>query len=387
MKNLFFFILYYIIKHIKNRDIYQCSRYGGLTDQCLNKWVDPYGNTRIDLWRCPTNKYCQTLIRKDDNINSIGICTYNYKKLYDRDFCSYNSECSSLYCTGGRCEGIYEGGLCSPGYFQCMNNLVCRKVNEIYPYGEYKEIYKCTNLSQINETCINDNECDLRLVCDNDNLSDIINNLTFSNITELNNLSNYISFEEYMSIKLDNKKKCIQRASLENGLPTENPMSCKSGDTINVEIFPNYSEQFCVSKKEIIQDCDEENNCIIKVNLGKFGETEIKQNCVYTVKGNPLCPLEQKETAWKNYLSKFEEYYKLARIEKNRVSLIHIPVYKNTFNIFEVSQSFWYYTDWLYNIESDTCTKEYFFLKNKSNIFNFSIFYYLYIIIYIIISL
>lgn len=373
-----FLILSYLFKYIKNREIYQCSRYDGMAEQCLNKWIDIYGNTRIDLWKCPTNKICQILSRKEYD-NSVGICTFNFKKLYDKDYCSYHSDCSSLFCNEGKCEGIYEGGLCVPGRFQCMNNLVCRKKNELYPYGEIKEIYRCGNLSQLNETCDNDNECELRLVCDNKNLTDtIIDTIKDNNLTKLMDNMTYnenITFKEYISLVLTDKKICIDRASLENGSPTQNPMSCKSGETIDYELFNNYFISFCASKKEIIQDCDEQNICIIKVDIGKYGEIEMKQNCVYTVRGNPLCPLEQKEKAWQKYLSTYDEYYKLARVEQNRDSTVHIPAYKNTFNIFEVSEEYWHYTEWLYDIDSDTCTKEFFFLRNKATLFNFSVFY------------
>jgi hypothetical protein len=367
-----FLLLSYLIKYIRNREIYQCSRYNGMIEQCLNKWVDIYGNTRIDLWKCPTNKYCQILSRKDDD-NSIGLCTFNFKRLYDKDYCSYHSDCSSLFCTDGKCQGIYEGGFCIPGKFQCMNNLVCRKKNEIYPYGELKEVYKCSNLSKLNETCENDNECDVRLVCDNKNLTDIINDaIKEDNITIL---KDNITFKEYISMVSRDEKICIQRATLENGSPTQNPMSCISGDIIDYELFDNYYVSFCASKKEIIQDCDEQNICIIRVDLGKYGEIEMKQNCLFTVRGNSLCPLNEKEKAWNNYLSTYEKYYKIADVEKNRDSNIHIPACKNTFNIFEVSQSFWHYTEWIYTIEADSCTQEYFFLRNKASLMNFSLFY------------
>ena len=79
MKKLFFIIIFILFKNYENITIYQCSRYSGLPDQCLNKWIDAYGNTRIDLWSCPTYKFCQILSRKEDD-NSIGVCTYNYKK-------------------------------------------------------------------------------------------------------------------------------------------------------------------------------------------------------------------------------------------------------------------------------------------------------------------
>ena len=370
MKN-FFLIIFILFKYIENITIYQCSRYSGMPDQCLNKWIDAYGNTRIDLWSCPTNKYCQILSRKEDD-NSIGVCTYNYKKKYDQDSCSYHSQCSSLECSEGKCIGFSQDQLCRPGIFQCKNNLVCRKTVELLPYNETKEIYRCDQISKRNEICENDNECDIRLVCFNQNISNIINNTVTNNITEL---KNNINVDEYISIKNTNNKICINRASLENGLPTNDPMACKSGDTINIEIFPNYTETFCSSKKQIIKDCNEENICTIEANLGKFGDIEIEQQCDYDVRGNPLCPLDQKEVAWKNYLSTFEQYFVISKDSSHSDSNYHIPAHKYTLNILEISQSYWQYSEWIYFIEADSCTQVFFFLRNNGKILYFSFLY------------
>ena len=379
MEIIFILLFSYLYQFAKNRIIYQCARNYGRYEQCLNKWIDPYGNIRIDLWKCPKYKICQILSRKDED-NTIGVCSYNYKKLYHYDSCSYHTECSSLTCSEGKCTGFVENDLCIPGSFQCENNLVCKKRREFYPYQEVRDIYRCSNLSNYNETCENDNECDIRLVCVN---YDIINRIKETKTNNITELKKEIDSEKYFLLKKNSDKKCIGRASLENGLPTENPMACQSGDTINIEIFPNYNESFCVSKKEIIEDCNEDNICIIKINLGIFGDIEIKQNCVFTVRGNPICPLDQKEIAWKKYLEIYEKYYRVANVKNNRQKNIHIPVYKNTFNILEVSQVFWNYSDWIYNIDSDSCTKDFFFLRSKGKFVDFSILYI--ILIYLLI--
>ena len=65
------------------------------------------------------------------------------------------------------------------------------------------------------------------MVCSNKNISDYFEE---KNIFELKNETN---LEEYINIKKKSSKKCINRASLENGYPTDNPMACKSGDVIN----------------------------------------------------------------------------------------------------------------------------------------------------------
>ena len=54
-------------------------------------------------------------------------------------------------------------------------------------------------------------------------------------------LNESITLQDYLAYKNNSKKICINRASLENGIPTSEPMACKSGDTINLELFENYT--------------------------------------------------------------------------------------------------------------------------------------------------
>ena len=173
-------------------------------------------------------------------------------------------------------------------------------------------------------------------------------------------------------------KICIERAILANGFPTSDPMICKSGDAIDIEIYPNYNESICASKKKIIKNCGENNTCIIKADLGYLNNTEILQDCIISVRGNPFCPLDQKELAWNNYLSKYNDFYIANDVENKRNEEYHFPVYKDTFDNLNVSQSYWYYKEWQYIFEADSCTKDYFFLINKSEILKY---YFCYLII------
>ena len=84
-----------------------------MPDQCLNKWVDLYNNIYIDLWTCPLNKYCHVLEKNVDRENTIGVCLYNYKKLYENDEFTKDSECASLNCEDNICVGFEEGDFCS----------------------------------------------------------------------------------------------------------------------------------------------------------------------------------------------------------------------------------------------------------------------------------
>ena len=153
---------------------------------------------------------------------------------------------------------------------------------------------------------------------------------------------------------------------------------------MNVEIFPNYNESICVSKKEIIKNCNENNICIIKANFGNKTEIEIAQDCMISVRGNEFCPLNQKEIAWKKYLNTYQNYYDEQKVELKRNTEMHFPVYKDIFNNYEISQLFWYYKEWQYIIEADICTKEFFFLNNKATILNYSLIYLLYIYIFLL---
>ena len=373
MQQFLFILLYYLFENIKTAKIYQCARYLGMQNQCLNQWVDTFGNVKVDLWKCPVNMYCHLLSKKYDENNFIGVCTYNYKKLYDKDGCSMDSQCSSFNCTNGKCIGFNGDEYCRPNYFQCANNLTCKITKEILPYGETKQVYKCAKLSQINETCENNNECDVKLVCGNYNIYNLIHLMDSYGIKNINEINNKISLEQYISAKYNTSKVCFERAKLDNGFPSSDSMICKSGDIIDIEIYPNFTESICASKKEIINDCAENNTCTIKANIGQ-SDIEIEQNCTFSAMGNPICPLEQKELAWKEYLEKFENYFNSKEMRMKNNEEKHFPVHKDTLNEYQVSQFFWRYNLWEYNIEADSCTKDYFFLINKDAILKISYF-------------
>ena len=284
-----------------------------------------------------------------------------------------DSQCSSFNCTNGKCIGFNEGEYCRPNCFQCANNLTCKITKEILPYGETKQVYKCAKLSQINETCENNNECDVKLVCGNYNIYNLIHLMDSYGIKNINEINNKISLEQYISAKYNTSKVCFERAILDNGFPSSDSMICKSGDIIDIEIYPNFTESICASKKEIINDCAENNTCTIKANIGQL-DIEIEQNCTFSAMGNPICPLEQKELAWKEYLEKFENYFNSKEMRMKNNEEKHFPVHKDTLNEYQVSQFFWRYNLWEYNIEADSCTKDYFFLINKDAILKISYF-------------
>ena len=369
MKILLYIFLYYLLEEINTATIYQCARYISMPNQCLNQWVDTFGNVKVDLWKCPTNMYCHLLPKNYDEDNYIGVCAYNYKKLYDGDICSMDSQCSSFNCTNSKCSGFGIGEYCQPDSFQCANNLTCRSTKEILPYGETKQVFKCDKLSGINETCEKNSDCDVNLVCGNYYIYNMINMIKSFGISNIREINNTISLDNYIIAKYNNTKVCFERAFLDNGFPSSNSMICKSGDSINAEIFPNFTESICISKKEIIRDCNENNTCVIKANIGN-SDVEIEQDCIISVRGNSICPLNQKELAWRDYLKTFTNYYDSIEMRMKKDEEKHFPVHKDTLNNYFVSLSFWLYKDWQYNIEADSCTKDYFFLINKEYIVN-----------------
>lgn len=382
MKKCLIIILFHIIK---SRIIYQCAHYLNMPDQCMNKRTDLYNNILIDLWQCPMNKYCQILDKNNLEKNSIGVCMYNYKKLYSGDACTKDSECASLNCENNKCKGFKENEYCTPGLFQCEDNLICKQDKERLPYDEEKNVFKCKKIGELNEPCENSDECDVELVCGDKYSFDVDNLMKQYGINDIMKLNESITLQEYLTYKNSSKKICINRASLENGIPSSEPMACKSGDTINLELFENYTESICVSKNEIIKKCDKSQICTISINLGiKNNKTNISQECLISSLGNPFCPLDQKEKAWKNYLNIFDEYYHVSQsniIIKKK--LYHFPVYKYTFNEFEVSQSFWSYKLWNHYIEADICTKDFFFLKNIDNIIKYNYLYLIFILLFL----
>ena len=384
MKNFLIFIFPYLFYFINSRIMYHCANYGRMPDQCMNKWVDIYNNIMIDLWRCPMNKYCQVLEKNPGEENTIGVCMYNHKKLYDGDECIKDAQCSSLNCVEHKCIGFQEGEYCTPDLYQCANDLVCKKIVEILPYGEKRDVYKCEKLKKINETCDNNDDCDAQLICVNSSIYNIINMLNQNNIDDITKLNDTITLEEYLSYKNNSQKICINRSSIENGLPSSDPMACKSGDSMLIELFPNYTETICVSKINITKKCDQTYTCMIEINLGKYNKTNIAQECIYSAIGNPFCPLNQKEKAWNKYLSIYESYLAKNINNGNPEKIYHFPVYKDTLNEFEVSQAFWSYQLWNRFIEADICTRDFFFLKSGDNKINYNYKYFGYIILFLL---
>ena len=384
MKNFLIFIFSYIFQYINTKIMYQCARYERMPDQCMSKWVDLYNNVMYDLWRCPVNKYCQVLERNYGEKNSIGVCMYNYKKLYSGDECTKDSECASLNCENNKCIGFKIGDYCNPELFQCEDNLACKRKKEIMPYGEEKEVFKCDKVSKINETCENSNECDAKLICANSSSYDVINLMKKYNVDDITELKDNITLKEYLSSINNSQKICINRSSLDNGIPASDPMACKSGDSMNFEIFPNYNESICVSKTEIIKYCDKSNTCMISINIGKYNKTNITQECMLSSLGNPFCPFNQKEAAWKDYLEIYDEFYNKTQENSIFKKEYHYPAYKDTFNEFEVSQAFWSYKLWNHYVEADICARDFFFLKSSSNKINYNYKYLGYIILYLL---
>lgn len=384
--SLFIFISFYPL--LLSKTIYQCSQNIFLNRHCLHKWVDSFGNTRVDLKKCNPYYYCQILTNsKSITDETEGTCILNYRRKYHGDSCNNNPQCSSNFCKGGHCFGFSYKSLCSPNLFECQNNFVCKKFIEPSSYDNEKTVYRCSNLSQIYERCENDYECDLNLTCTNffdiNTIKDTDKNkILIENKEKLNS-------ENYFEIKnkyFNETKICIERGSLENGVATNEEMACRSGVLLKGEDFLEGKEEtFCGSRKEIIEGCNEENFCLVKVDLGILGNKTIKQECVFTTKGNSYCPLDEKENNWKNYLKMFNEYYLIKDVNKKRnisTKGIHIPIHKYTFNNKELMKAFWLYNRWNESLEGDECTENYFFIGNHSNklkiknIFNYLILFF-----------
>ena len=360
IKILLIFISFVYFLRINSVTIYQCSNSELLSEQCMSNWTDKNGNIHISLKKCPDNKICQPI--KD---YSMGFCMANLKYLYPGDACGYFTQCTSRYC-GNICYGDKENHYCNPKIKHCDQNLSCRKQIE----EGNMTVYKCLNLSNINEECEKNDDCELNLVCAwKKDLRDNINQETL----EINDIKNYLSNDEYLNI-IKNKT-CINRASLKNGMISSEEMSCESGELIEIEIIPGIKESLCGSKNKIVKDCDINNKCIVEADFGFLGKMNIEEKCVSSNLGNLICPLKEKENAWKNYLNKYKIIFEKQDVNKMREDKeIHIPYDKEKLKSNELSEAFWEYYDWIHNLEADECAKQYFFINSKSNLIKYPIY-------------
>ena len=361
-------ILLFIIYITKTISItaYHCSNMDFLYEQCMLNYTDKNGDTHILLKKCPENKICQPI--RD---YSMGFCVYNIKELSAGHYCYYSSECSSRLCLGNYCYGYTQNRYCNPYRKECDNNLSCRRTLE---KREKRYVYKCLPVSEIYDQCENNDDCGFNLVCSYyQNISGInTTNIVNENINDLNELKNFFNSSEYFN--LTSNKYCINISLLENGAITNEEKACESGQLIPIEVSKGRIEYVCGSKKKIIKNCDKFNKCIIEVDIGLSKNIEIEQNCVFSNIGNLICPLDEKEKAWKNYLDVFNKIY-----ENNGEKLenVHIPYDKFTLRNQDVMEAFWNYYDWIHSIEGDECAKHYFFIKNKANIIIYNIYYYI----------
>ena len=351
--------------------IYQCANFDLLPQQCMLNWTDKNGNTHISLKTCSNTQIC-----KSNKDYSMGFCMDNLKNVLPGESCNFKPECITNLCYESVCLGYVEHDYCNPKKKDCNPNLSCR-----LNYENRELAYRCANLSDIEEPCENNDHCELGLVCSlNKNLSEL--NLTSnSKNVFINEIKNYTSIIEYLNIT--NNKTCIRRASLKNGEISDEAMACKSGELIKVEIFPGVEELICGSKTKIIRDCDLTYKCMVEVDLGNFGKLKIEEECITSALGHLVCPLKEKEKAWKEYLDIYDKYIRKEDIfQKRKSHKIHIPYDKNTLKSTEISEYFWKYNEWFNNIEADECVKQYFFVNSKSYKINISKFlYFIFIII------
>ena len=352
-----FVSIIYLIKKTFSITVYQCSNMQLLSEQCMLNYTDKNGDTHILLKICPENKICQP-----SRDYSMGFCIFNVKELSPMNACYYPAQCSTRSCTG-LCNGYIETQFCNPQKMECNNGLNCRKTLE-----RNREVYKCLNVSELYEECDNNNDCGFNLVCGyNKSLNEIIynndsNTNTNINAINLNEIINYMNSSEYLN--LTENKYCMNRAELKNGIITNEEMACQSGELIPIKNTENEIKGYiCGTKKRIIKDCDKDYKCVIEADIGLKDNIELEQECLFSNIGNLICPLDQKEKAWKTYLNIHDIFYR----EKHLENVIHVPYDKYSLQNGEVMKAYWEYFDWIHSIEGDECAKQYFFMNNKSN--------------------
>ena len=373
MKNklkVLIFILH-LFKYIISITVYQCSNMDFLPDQCMLNYTDNNGDTHILLKICPENTICQP-----NRDFSMGFCVFNAKELPPSNKCYYSSQCSIRICTE-LCQGYYENRYCTPEKLVCNSGLNCRKT-----YEENRYVYKCLKVSELNEECENNYDCGFNLECAyNKKLNEIID--SNNNNINYNDIYNLMNSPFYLNLSKNLNKTCINRASLNNGEISNEQMACQSGELIPILNDPEKKGFICGSKKRIIKDCDKNNKCIVEVDLGLANNIEVEQDCLFSNLGNLICPLKQKEKAWKNYLDVFQRIY-----EKEKLGgKIHIPYNKYDLQNYDVTRAYWEYYDWIHSIEGDECSKEYFFMNNNANMIFYNIYYIIEILLLYILSL
>ena len=357
-KELIIFILIFLsFKSIISITVYQCSNMQFLSEQCMLNYTDKNGDTHILLKMCQENKICQP-----SRDYSMGFCILNVKELSTMNKCYYSAQCSTRVCSEV-CAGYIENKYCNPEKMECGNNMTCRKTFEDKRY-----VYKCLNVSEIYEECDNNNDCGFNLVCGyNKSLNEIVNSASNVNDINLTEIINYMNSTDYLN--LTENKYCINRASLGIGNITNEEMACESGQLIPIISDKEIKGYICGTKKRIIKDCDKDYKCLIEVDIGLKQNIELEQDCLFSNIGNLICPLDQKEKAWKNYLDVHNKKYTEEKLEKK----IHVPYDKYSLQSGEVLRAYWEYFDWIHSIEGDECSKQYFFINNKSNMILYNI--------------
>ena len=125
-----------------------------LNNECLNN-VTKDGKTHLILTKCPANQYCDFnhlyhTIATTVNCTSINISYFSgleIGKLVEQDFCRRNSDCSSKNCTDNICYGLNEDSRCK-NTTECSVDTYCNL-----------NTTKCTNRSNLRESCENDDQC------------------------------------------------------------------------------------------------------------------------------------------------------------------------------------------------------------------------------------
>ena len=112
-------------------------------------WTDKNSNTHISLKRCHHTQDC-----KSNKDYSMGFCIDNLKNVLPGEKCYYKPECITNLCYEHICCGYNDHQYCNPRKKYCNPNLSC-----ILTYENMESAYRCSNLSDIEEECENNDHC------------------------------------------------------------------------------------------------------------------------------------------------------------------------------------------------------------------------------------
>ena len=272
--------------------------------------------------KCPPDYHCQVL-----EGYTYRVCVPNFPPGFHGDYCVFNSDCFSGFCSNNTCIGLKEDEPCKDTN-QCSSNLACYDIAN-------KSDKKCLPLKKENENCIielNEEEkngafgnCDKGLVCAT----------IGAHIKEV-------------------EPKCIRIGSLKDKTSCSNPLACESGIVLNHKC--SYIEIGKINRDPYMDLCEYKSSTY----NGNYIE---ERECTRSSKGEVKHPYENIHNYWKKYI---QLYLNKMKELNDDFDFSHHRYYLNDF---EVKKAYIDYLHGPFLSDADDCVKD--FMYNSHNWFRF----------------